>query len=82
VSIRDLGNITSDTPTFCAITFNMASNNKVTIGVDSFDALFQNACDNYDEVRGYSLTLNTHSPRIPLISLSNCKEDYVTRLEK
>jgi len=60
----------------------MASDDNVTIGVDSFDALFWNACDNYDEVRGHSLALSTHSPRTALMSSSNYEEDYAIRLEK
>ena len=81
VPIKDLGNMTSDTPTFCA-TLNMAPGNNVTIGVNSFDALFQNACNNFDEVRGHLLTLSTYRPRFLLMSLSDYKEDYATRLEK
>ena len=50
--IRDLGNITSDTPTFCTTILNMALDNNITMGVNSFNAFFQNACDDYDEMRG------------------------------
>ena len=80
--IRDLGNITSDTLTFYAITLNMASDDNITMGVDSFNALFWNTCDNYDEVRGHSLALSTHSPRTALMSSSDYEEDYTIRLEK
>ena len=82
VLIRDLENITFDTPTFCTTTLNMASNNNIIMGIDSFDTLFQNANDNFDKIRGHSLTLSTHSPRILLMSLSNCKEEYTIKLEK
>ena len=60
----------------------MALNNNVTMGVNLFNALFQNACDNFDKVRDCSLSLSIHSPRTPLMSLSNCKKDYTIRLEK
>ena len=60
----------------------MASNNDVIIGTDPFNTLFENISDNFDEVRDHSLVLSTHSPRTPSMFLSDCKEDYTTRLEK
>ena len=80
--IRDLGNITSNTSTFCASTLNMASNNDVIMDANPFDTFFENISDNFDEVRGHSLVLSTYSPRTPLMSSSNCEEDYATRIEK
>jgi len=61
---------------------HMTSNNDVTIGVNSFDALFQNACNNFDEVRGRSLALSVHNPKTLSMSSSDCKKYYATRLEK
>ena len=63
VLIRDLGNITSDTSTFCVTILNIALDNNITMGVNSFNAFFQNACNDYDEMRGCSLALSAHSPR-------------------
>ena len=80
--IRDLGDMTFDTLTFYAITLNMASDDNITMGVDSFNALFWNTCDNYDEVRGHSLALSAHSPRTALMFSSDYKEDYAIRLDK
>jgi len=82
VPIRDLENITSNTPTFYTTILNMALDDNVTMSVNLFDALFQNVCDNYNEVRGRSLALSAHSPRTASMSLSNCEKDYATRLEK
>ena len=80
--IRDLGNMTSDTLTFYAITLNMALDDNVTMDVNLFNALFWNAYDNYDEVRGHSLALSAHSPRTALMFLSDYEEDYAIRLDK
>ena len=61
---------------------NMASNKDINIAVDSFDTLFKNISDNFDEVRGCFLTLSVHSPRTLLMSSSNCDKDYATRIKK
>jgi len=82
VSIRELGNITSDTFTLCATTNKMASKKDVVIEGNSFDLLFNNACDNYDEIHGHSLAHSAHSPRTPSMSLSKCKGSYAERMER
>ena len=82
VPIRDLGNMMADTHTFHSITLNIASNSDVNMVDDSFDKLFENISNNFDEVRGYSLALSAHRPRTPSMSSSNCNEDYVTRIQK
>jgi len=80
--IRELGNITSDTFTLCATMNKMASEKDVVIEGDSFDLFFNNACDNYDEVHGHSLTHSAHSPRTLSMSLSECEESYAERMER
>ena len=60
----------------------MASNNDIVISGDSFDPLFNNACDNYDDVHGCSLIHSAHSPRTLSMSLSECEESYAERMEK
>ena len=60
--IRKLKNIIYDTLIFCDTTNNMASNNNVVMGGSSFDLLFDNIYDNYDDVHGCSLTHSTYSP--------------------
>jgi len=81
-SIRELGNITSDTFTLCATTNKMASEKDVVMGDDSFDLFFNNACNNYDEVHGHSLAHSVHSPKTPSMSLSECEESYAERMER
>ena len=60
----------------------MASNKDCNMVVDSFDTLFEKISDNYDEVRGYSLALSTHSPRTSSMSSSDCKEEYAVRVKR
>jgi len=60
----------------------MASNDDINMAVDSFNNLFKNISDNFDEVRGRSLVLSTYSPRTPSMSSSNCDENYPTRMKK
>ena len=76
--IRDFGNITTSTALFN----NMSSNNISNMEVNSFEDIFAKACDNCDEVRGCSLVLNAHCLRTPSLSLSDCDEDYATRVQK
>ena len=63
-------------------THNMASNGYTNMDVDSFNNLFENISDNFNEVRGCSLAQSAHCSRTPLLSLSDCNEDYVTRVQK
>ena len=60
----------------------MASNNDVIMDGGSFDPLFDNMCDNYDNICGCSLAYSAHCPRSPSIFLSECKESYAKRMEK
>jgi len=55
VPIRDLENITSNILTIRESTLNMTANDNENMEVDSFNQLFQGACDNFDEVQGHSL---------------------------
>jgi len=80
--IRDLGNITFNILTIRESTLNMTTNDNENMGVDSFNQLFQCACDNFDEVWGHSLAQSAYSPRTLSISLSECEESYTERLEK
>ena len=60
----------------------MASTDNINMTVDSFNTLFENISNNFDKVRGHSLTLSAHSSRTPLISSSNYNEDYAIRMKK
>jgi len=60
----------------------MASNNNINIVVDHLDNLFEKIGDNFDKVRGHSLALSAYCPRTPSLSLSDCNENYTTRIQK
>jgi len=72
--IRELGNIILSTAITCSTTNNMALIQDIDIVVDLLDNLFD-IDNNFDEIRDYSLALNAHKPRSPLISLSDCNEE-------
>ena len=82
VLIRELGNITSDFFTICATTNEIASDNDIVMSGDSFDLLFNNACNNYDDIYGCSLVHSAYSLRTPSMFLSKCEESYAKRIEK
>ena len=62
VLIRDFGNITTSTLAIHSATDNISSNNNSKMVVDSINNIFENTCNNYDEVRGCSLALSAHHP--------------------
>ena len=72
----------SDTLILCATTNKIASDNNVIIGGGSFDPLFDNMYNNYDDIHGCSLVHNAHSPRSPSMSLSEYKKSYAERMER
>ena len=82
VSIKDLGNITSDTLTIHESTLNMTASNDMSMGVDSFSQLFQSISNFFDEIQGHSLLQSTHSPRTLFIFSSKCEKSYAEHLEK
>ena len=82
VFIRDLENIMFDTHTFHSLTLNMASNDDINMAVDSFDNLFKNISNNFDEMRGRSLALSVYSFKTSLMFSSDFDKDYPTRMKK
>ena len=62
--------------------FNMSTNNDVVIGGNSFDCLFQEASDGYDEVWGHSTVHSAHGPKISSMFLSKCEENYTERMKR
>ena len=80
--IRELRNIISDTLILCDTTNEMASDNDVVMVKGSINPLFDNICDNYDNVCGCSLAHSAHCPRSPSMSSSECKESYAERMER
>ena len=59
-SIRDFRNITTSTSVIHFTTDIMSPNNISNMEFNSFDDIFEKACDYYDEIRGRSLVLSTH----------------------
>ena len=53
----------------------------MNIVVDLINDLFKNNCENYDEIRGCFLASNMYCPRSPFISLSECDEKYLARVQ-
>ena len=60
----------------------MASNNNINMVVDPLDNIFKKIGDNFDEVRDCSLKLSVYCPKTPSLSLSDCNENYATRIKK
>lgn len=60
----------------------MASNNNINMVVDPLDNIFKKIGDNFDEVRDCSLKLSVYYPKTPSLSLSDCNENYATRIKK
>jgi len=60
----------------------MSSNNDVEMVNDLIEDLFMKNCNNYDEMRDYTLASFTHRSRTLSLSLSNNKENYVTRVQR
>ena len=50
--------------------------------VDSFNDIFEKACNNFEEMRDRSLVLSTYHLRTLSISSSNYNEDYYMRVQK
>ena len=68
-SIRDFRNITTSTSVIHFTTDIMSPNNISNMEVNSFDDIFEKACDHYNEIRGHSLVLSTHCsyPQVTII---------------
>jgi len=60
----------------------MTLTNNTDMNIDIVNNLFNSDCNNYNEVRGYTMTSNTHSSRTISISSSKCNEDYATRVQR
>jgi len=61
---------------------HMSANNDVVMSSDSFDCLFQEASDGYDEVQDCSTVHSAHGSRTPSMSSSECKKSYTERIER
>ena len=59
----------------------MASSNDIDMIVNPLNNLFDIG-DNFDEVRSYSLALDTHRPKSPSLSSNDCEKEYHIRVKK
>jgi len=80
--IRDLGNKFFSASNTHSKALNMTLSGNVDMAVDISNALFNNYCDNYDKVRGQSMSSNKQGTRTPFISSSKCDEEYVMRVQR
>ena len=80
--IRDFRNITTSALAIHFTTDNMSPNNISNIEVNSFNNIFEKACNNFDKMRGHSLTLSTHCPRTLSLSSSDCDGNYNKNSER
>ena len=60
----------------------MSTNKDVVMDGILFDCSFKDACNNYNEVQGRTLTYSTYCPRTPFIFLSECKKSYTKQMER
>ena len=80
--IRDIRNITSFTSALYSITSNISPTSNINMVIDLVDDLFKKNCNNFDEVRGCFLASSIYYSRTLSLFLSNCNEDYTTRVQK
>jgi len=79
--IRDIRNKFLFTSATCTSTSNITLSGDMDMVIDIVNDLFKKNCDNYDKIRGHSMTFNTQSPRTPFISSSKCDEEYSARVQ-
>ena len=58
----------------------MTLSGDIDMVIDNVNDLFKNNCDNYDEVRGHTMTTNAQSPRTPSMSSGEGEEDYAAKV--
>jgi len=80
--IRDFGNKFCSISAFHTPESNMTHSSDINMTSEIVNDILKSACDNYDEVRGHTMTSNTHSPRTASMSSSECNEDYTTKVQQ
>ena len=75
--IRDIGNKFHSTSALSTSTANMTHTNDMDMVIDNVDAMFKN---NYDEVRGHTLTPNYQRSRSLSTSSKLSEEEYIVRV--
>jgi len=80
VPIRDFGNKFCSISAFHTPESNMTHSSNIDMTSEIVNDILKSGNDNYDEVRGCTMTSNTHSPRTAFIFSSKCDENYTTRV--
>ena len=80
VPIRELGNKFFSASTTHSKASNMTLSGNVDMAIDIDNALFNTICDNFDKMRGQSMTSNKQGTRIPFMFSSECDEEYSARV--
>ena len=78
--IRDFGNKFCSISAFHTPESNMTHSSDINMTSEIVNDILKSACDNYNEVRGCTMTSNTYSPRTASMSSSKCNEDYATKV--
>jgi len=80
--IRDFGNKFCSFSAFHTPESNMTHSSDINMTSEIVNVILKSACDNYDKVRGHTMTSNTHSPRTASLFSSKCDEDYTTKVQQ
>jgi len=81
VPIRNIGNKFLSISATHTSTSNIALSGNMNMTIDIIDNLFKKNYDNYDKVRGHSMTSNTQSAKTPSMSSSEYDEEYLARVQ-
>jgi len=73
--IRDQGNITHSTTIISFNSLKLTSGQDIDMDTNPIEAMFDLG-KNLEVVRGCSLDMSIHRPRSPLLSSSECEEEY------
>ena len=79
--IRDIGNKFCSTSALSTLTANMTYTNDMDMVINNVDAMFKDNCNNYDEMRGYTLTPNFQESRSLSTFSKLSKEEYIIRVQ-
>ena len=79
--IRDFGNKFLSTSATRTSASNITLSDDIDIVIDNVNDLFKNNCDNFDKVRGHSMTSNMQSPRTLFMFSSKCDEEYSAKVQ-
>jgi len=79
--IRDFGNKFCSISVFHTPESNMTHFSNIDMTSEIVNDILKNSCDNYDKVRGRTMTSNTYSPKTVSLFSSECDEDYTTRVQ-